>query len=232
MQVELILLAGGSGRRMAGVVADKILAPLAGQTVFTRSLSAFSGIPALRRAVIVCRDSEQEEALRAICQRTAPDLPCVFARGGIERADSVRAGLRRLSGASELVAVHDAARPLILPSVIERAIELAAEEGAAVVARPVVDTIKRLHREKDRERGRLEDLDRAGLWAMETPQVFRRDWLVAGYTSASGVLTDDAAAVSAGGHGIRIVPNTAPNPKITTPDDLAWAEFLLQRPGS
>lgn len=230
MQTELILLAGGSGRRMSAVVADKVLASLRGRTVFGRSLRAFVRSGCLARLIVVARDDAQGEQLMRLCEEEAPGICRSFTRGGAERADSVRAGLELLSPEARLVALHDAARPLVRPEAIRMVIEAAAADGAAVLAHRVVDTIKRLHAEVAAPTlGRLEDLERAGLWAMETPQVFRRDWLLEGYARARGTITDDAAAVAALDRPIRVVENPWANPKMTRPEDLAWAEFLLQR---
>jgi len=228
---RVILLAAGRGSRMAGTVADKVLAPLAGVPVFLRSWRAFAQSGEFSGVTVVYRDEAQRQALAALLA-AENDVPALgelhWVRGGEERADSVRAGLAALPADDSLVAIHDAARPFIRSQTILDALETAALHGAAVVARPVVDTIKRIPANSAPHAPVfLEDLDRSCLWAMETPQVARHDWLTAGYASVTGPLTDDSAALAVLGHRVAIVPNPFPNPKITRPEDLAWAEFLL-----
>jgi 2-C-methyl-D-erythritol 4-phosphate cytidylyltransferase len=229
MQAELILLAAGRGTRMGGHVADKVLAPLAGVPVLVRGWRAMVEAGEFARVVLVCRDDEQEGAIRdLLAPEPGPDPETVWARGGAERAESVRAGLAALRPETTLVAVHDAARPLVAAASIREVMAAARRDGAAVLAHRVVDTIKRVRSGQGLRQAALEDLDRATLWAMETPQVFRRDWLEAGYARADAIFTDDAAAVCALGHGVTIVANARPNPKITRPEDLAWATYLLE----
>ncbi|MFP4541139.1 MAG: 2-C-methyl-D-erythritol 4-phosphate cytidylyltransferase [Opitutales bacterium] len=227
MKAELILLAAGSGQRMGGAVQDKVLAPVDGRPVLARALDAFLGTGRISRVIVVCRDAVQEAALGALFAEERWPVPHVCVRGGAERADSVRAGLAVTEEASPLVAIHDGARPLIRSATIHAALEAAGRVGAAVVAHRVTDTIKRVPMTAPNQPLPLEDLDRLRLWAMETPQVFRRDWIVEGYRRAAGSLTDDAAAVSALGHPVCLVENPFPNPKVTHADDLAWVEHLL-----
>lgn len=213
---------------MQGTVEDKILAPIAGTSVFVRTLRAFATAGGWDRVVIVYRDSRQRELLGKLVEGEAglPRLSFVF--GGSQRADSVRAGLAQVEPSTEFVGVHDAARPLVSPEIIRKALEVAQRDGAAVVGHRVVDTIKRVLPGDGMRNLQLEDLDRSMLWAMETPQVFRRTWLVEGYSRASEPLTDDSAAVVGAGYGVTVVPNSYPNPKITRPEDLLWAEFLVR----
>lgn len=211
---------------MGGAVADKTLADLGGLPVLGHCWRAFRESGGIDGVIVVVRDEQQRAAIGAwLAAEAGP--PHRFVEGGAERADSVRAGLAALSPATEWVAVHDAARPLVRPETIRGVLRQARAAGAAVVARPVVDTIKRVGDANPRGPVVLEDLDRSRLWAMETPQVFRRDWLEAGY-AAVGAPTDDAAAVGALGHRISLVQNPHPNPKITRPEDLAWAALLLE----
>lgn len=228
MNADLILLAAGAGSRMGGVVADKILAELDGVPVFLRSWRACMATGRIERVVVVYRDETQRSALATLLEKESARVGINFVAGGSERADSVRSALACSGLGADLVVVHDAARPLIESRVIKEAIEVARRDGASVVARPVVDTIKRVAPGAEPVRVLLEDLDRSTLWAMETPQVFRRDWLVEGYARAEGIVTDDTAAVARLGHRVTIVSNPTPNPKITRPEDLAWAEFLLK----
>jgi 2-C-methyl-D-erythritol 4-phosphate cytidylyltransferase len=123
------------------------------------------------------------------------------------------------------VFIHDCARPLIRPEQLVALHKIVRRQRAVVLAHRVTDTIK-----ERRARGRLRTIDRSRLWAMETPQVFSRDLIERAYAHASTRrrrITDDAAAVEGLGHRIALLENPHPNPKLTTPQDLAYLEFLL-----
>lgn len=215
-----ILLAAGSGRRMAGAVDDKVLAPLAGRTVFSYSAAAFAASGIADLYVVVYRDQRQMTALSA----HAP-TPSILVRGGRERQDSVMNALAALSEDIAHVFIHDSARPLIRPEQLVALHKIVRRENAVVLAHRVTDTIKQHHGD-----GHLRTLDRSRLWAMETPQVFARDLIVRAYQRVADKqlkITDDAAAVERLGHPIALLENSRPNPKLTTPADLAWLEYLL-----
>jgi 2-C-methyl-D-erythritol 4-phosphate cytidylyltransferase len=227
MSIDVIILAAGSGSRMRGRVPDKVLADLCGEPVLFHSVRAFRQAGSVGKFIFVCRDEAQETLVRQMVEKLG--LAAVaFVRGGAERQDSVKAGLRVVSPDARWVAIHDGARPLIAAEVIVEAFRRAEADGAAVVARRVVDTIKRVPLRASPSKVMLEDLDRSRLWAMETPQIFRRDWIEQAYDTVLGGVTDDAAALAQQGHPVSLVENHFPNPKITRPEDLAWATFLLE----
>jgi len=215
-----ILLAAGSGSRMQGAVADKVLAPLAGRPVFSWSAAAFMQSAIADLYVIVYRDQHQMLELSA----HAP-TPSVLVHGGRERQDSVTAALAALPADIEHVFIHDCARPLIRPEQLVALHKIVRREQAVVLAHRVVDTIK-----EHRPDARLRTLNRAKLWAMETPQVFSRDLIAKAYARVAEKklhITDDAQAVEQLGHPIALLENSTPNPKLTTPADLQYLEFLL-----
>ncbi len=219
-RVAAILLAAGRSTRMAGTVADKILAPLAGRPVFAHSAAAFATSGVADLYVIVHRDQRQMLALAA----HAP-TPALFVRGGRERQDSVAAALAALPPDITHVFIHDCARPLVRPEQLRALLKLARRTHAAVLAHRVTDTIK-----ETRSGGRLRTVPRDQLWAMETPQVFSRALLARAYARVAAKkhrVTDDAQAVETLRHPIALLENPSPNPKLTTPADLAWCEFLL-----
>jgi 2-C-methyl-D-erythritol 4-phosphate cytidylyltransferase len=153
-------------------------------------------------------------------------LPTVVVPGGARRQDSVRNGLDAL-GPCDWVAVHDAARPFATRDLLLRTLDAAQPTGAAVAAVPVKDTIKRV-----RDGAVLQTLPRAELWAVQTPQVFRADLLARAH-HATDDATDDAALVERLGIQVRVAQGAYDNIKITTPDDLALAAWLLdQRAGA
>jgi 2-C-methyl-D-erythritol 4-phosphate cytidylyltransferase len=239
-----ILLAAGQGRRMQAVVADKILAPLAGRPVFAHSAAAFAASGVADFYIIVCRDARQ--SLELSCYAPTPAL---LVRGGRERQDSVATALAHLPDDIDYVFVHDCARPLIHPEQLAALLKLVRRTGAVVLAHRVIDTIKqvplpgrlaaasskRSSRQPPGPRAPAATLDRARLWAMETPQVFARNLVTRAYAEVQRRgrrITDDAQAVERLGHAVTFLENPRPNPKLTTPADLAYAEFLLSRTGS
>lgn len=220
-----ILLAAGSGSRMQGAVADKVLAPLAGRPVFSYSAAAFMQSAIADLYVVVYRDQRQMMDLSAL----AP-TPSVLVHGGRERQDSVRHALAALPGDIEHVFIHDCARPLIRPEQLVALHKIVRREHAVVLAHRVTDTIK-----EHRDDARLRTLNRERLWAMETPQAFSRELIARAYARVAERklhVTDDAQAVEQLGHAIALLENAHPNPKLTTPADLAYLEFLLGKPAA
>lgn len=216
-----ILLAAGSSRRMSGIVPDKILAPLAGKPVFAHTAATFFRSGVVDFFVVTYRDQRQLVELSAY----AP-TPTLFVPGGAERQDSVAAALAELPDDVKYVFIHDCARPLVRSEQLVALHKIVRREDAVVLAHRVTDTIKEHHGE-----GRLRTLDRDHLWAMETPQVFDRELIVNAYAKAMAGkkrLTDDASAVELLKHPIALLENPYPNPKLTTPADLAYVSFLLE----
>ncbi|HEY3754755.1 MAG TPA: 2-C-methyl-D-erythritol 4-phosphate cytidylyltransferase [Opitutaceae bacterium] len=222
-RTAVILLAAGSGTRMQGAVADKVLAPLSGRPVFAHSAAAFMESAVADLYVVVYRDRPQMLELAAL----AP-TPSLLVRGGRERSDSVRAALAALPTDIAVVFIHDCARPLVRPEQLVALHKIVRRESAVVLAHRVVDTIK--EHKADARGSNLRTLDRSRLWAMETPQVFERGLIVRGYDTAERRkvhVTDDAAAVELLGHPVALLENNHPNPKLTTPADLGYVEHLL-----
>ncbi|MBB5037845.1 2-C-methyl-D-erythritol 4-phosphate cytidylyltransferase [Prosthecobacter dejongeii] len=215
-----IIVAAGSSRRMG---FNKLLAPLAGVPVLHRTLGQFQACVEVGEILVVAGDEVRAvvEAWRAEFPKLKAILP-----GGAERHLSVWAGLQACTAESDVVAVHDGARPLIHPEQITRCIEAARRLAAVACARPMTETIKRV----DAEGHITGSLDRTGVWVMETPQVFQRDVLVRAYEAVirdSALVTDEVSAVQHVGEVVSVVENTSPNPKITFPADLTLAEKFL-----
>jgi 2-C-methyl-D-erythritol 4-phosphate cytidylyltransferase len=205
---------------MEGTVPDKILAPLGGKPVFAHSAATFYRSGVVDFFVVTYRDQHQLVELSAY----AP-TPTLFVPGGAERQDSVAAALADLPDDVEYVFIHDCARPLVRAEQLIALHKIVRNENAVVLAHRVTDTIK-----EHRGEGRLRTLDRDSLWAMETPQAFSRTLIARAYAKALAGkhrLTDDAAAVELLKHPVALLENPHPNPKLTTPADLAYLEFLL-----
>lgn len=215
-----IIVAAGSSTR-AGF--DKLFAQLAGKPVLEYSLQAFESASVVDQVVIVARPAAMESirALAAQFPKAGTIVP-----GGERRQDSVAAGLAALPSACDYVAVHDAARPLISPDEIERVFFAAREHGAAVLAAPVTDTLK----VADAQQRVAGSIDRESVFAMQTPQIFRRRLLERAYEGVDKDLltvTDEVSAVETLGEKIVIVPAREQNLKITFASDLALGEFIL-----
>jgi 2-C-methyl-D-erythritol 4-phosphate cytidylyltransferase len=220
-----IIVAAGSSRRMG---FDKLFALLGGKPVIAHSLSAFEAADCVDEIILVGRAERlpelQELARSAESRKVRHIVP-----GGQHRQDSVRAGLNLLGSGVRYVAVHDAARPLITAEQIAQVLELARQHGAATLAAPITDTLKRA----DENRFVSAGIDRKGLFAMQTPQIFSRDLLMDAYAAVAAnklSITDEVSAVEHLGAKVLLVPNEQFNLKITFPRDLLLAEsFLNQR---
>jgi 2-C-methyl-D-erythritol 4-phosphate cytidylyltransferase len=145
--------------------------------------------------------------------------------GGKERSDSVEAALAHVKPAAEYVCVHDAARPCLADEWVDRIFEAGAKSGAAIFAVPIAGTIKRVSPDNTIQ----ETVPRQGLWEAQTPQVFRRDWLLDAYAHRQGFqATDDAQLIERAGHKVTVVPGSPVNLKIATREDLRLAEQALK----
>jgi 2-C-methyl-D-erythritol 4-phosphate cytidylyltransferase len=219
MVTGLVLAAGRSSRMGGG--PNKQFLELRGRPLLWYSLAAFEACPDVNAIVVVRRPeyaAQAEEIARAFPKVTG------FAEGGPERQDSVGNGLDRVTG--DLVAVHDGARPLVTPALITATITSARQHGTGIAATKVVDTIK----EAAPNRTVLRTVDRTKLWAVQTPQTVRTDWLRQAYRQVREqgmVVTDEAAAVEWLGHPVHLVETPFLNLKVTTPDNLPVIEALL-----
>jgi 2-C-methyl-D-erythritol 4-phosphate cytidylyltransferase len=220
-----ILVAAGPGSRL-GARVPKAFVPLGTVPLFIHSLRALVRAPSIGSVVVVVPDTHVDEANRLAAACGPWSCPVASVAGGAERQDSVRHGLAAI-GNPDVVAVHDAARPFVAAEVVEAAVAAAATHGAAVVATPATDTVKQVHPD-----GWIEATPaRQHLWLAQTPQVFRTELLRRAHAAApAGDATDDAMLVERLGVRVYVVRGNAENRKITTAEDLRWAEWLLAQP--
>ncbi len=214
MAVALIVAAGSGERLQAGM--PKALVELHGKSLLAWSVEALLATPSVQEIVVALPEGVQAPA------------GAIGVRGGAVRSESVREALRA-AGAGDVVLVHDAARPLLSPELAEAVIAAVIERGvdAAVAAAAVTDTVKRAQ-----EGLVLETLPRSQLWAVQTPQAFRREVLERVLEAPAEVLaqaTDDASLIERAGGSVAIVPSSPENLKVTTPLDLELAAVLLAR---
>lgn len=223
-KVIALIVAAGSGSRMGKDMPKQYL-PLGGKTVLRHCLETFRRHPRIAGVRVVIND-----ALRDLYDSAVAGLDLMTpVAGGQRRQDSVRAGLESLAGEKpDLVLIHDAARPFIDAATIDRTIETLAGHEGALVAVPVVDTLKRGAQEgADLFSGAT--VDRSGLWRAQTPQGFRYERLLAAHRQAASgpEMTDDAAVAEAAGLKVALVLGHENNFKITAPADLERAERLM-----
>ncbi len=218
-----ILVAAGSSTRMAG--QDKLLTCFGGMTVLERSALALEENELVKEIIVVTREALLEKVSLLLKARGITKLTMVIP-GGKTRAESVEAGLNHASKSTALVAIHDAARPLVSQRIITETIRKAVQSKAAAPAIPVKDTIKvaQQHIVTDTP-------DRSRLFAVQTPQVFDFDLLRAAYIKAKNdniPLTDDCSAAEHFGLNVFLTQGEERNLKITTPMDLRIAALLLE----
>lgn len=223
MTTAAIIVAAGRGDRLQSRL-PKAFVSLAGEPLLVHVARRFLASGSVAEICVVGPSGHLDR-----CRSMLPDAAAVrlsVVAGGERRQDSVRAGLDSLSEEVDLVAVHDAARPLVPRNLIRETIAAARAHGAAIAAVPVTDSVK----EASRDGWISSERPRQGLWLAQTPQCFRRETLREAYRQAEedGLeATDDASLVLRLGTPIRIVPGDASNLKITYPEDLRLAEAWL-----
>ncbi len=239
-----VIVAAGNSTRMAqaGIPGHKPLLDLDGAPILEHVCRAFDGAERVREVLLVVHGHDLDRVRRLVAERSAFAKVRGVVEGGALRADSVRMGAAWCAFDLDVICVHDAARPLVEPAAIDLVVERAWQDGAALLALAVRDTLKRACEAgepsaaglfaHDAERVARVDrtLDRAGLFAAQTPQAFRaRDFReLLGRAEADGFRpTDDAALWERYRGAVTVVPGSQSNFKITTPEDLELAAALL-----
>lgn len=229
MKKFAVIVAGGSGKRMATQVPKQFL-PLQDKPILMHTLEAFHAYDAHLQLVLVLPEAQVDYWLE-LCETHQFGLPHTITFGGKERYDSVKNGLlmvQQLRGPQAekaLVAVHDAVRPFVDAALLERCYAKAAETGAVVPTIPMVDSLRRVLPD-----GSNQAEDRAAFCHVQTPQVFDADALWAAYRLPyQDSFTDDASVMEAAGASITLVEGSRHNTKITTQEDLDLATFRLSQ---
>lgn len=220
-----IIVAAGHGRRFAADKPKQFL-ELAGKPVVFHTLQAFEDCPTIDEIVVVFPQFETNDLIESKAPINFSKLKTQVA-GGNSRAISVLKGLKAVSPNTEIVAVHDGARPLVTPEEITRTIEKAKETGAAILVAPVTDTIKEVAGDKI-----VGTIERARLRRALTPQCFRLEILRRAFEEfkdLNEIATDESFLVEKLGVTVSIVEGSARNIKITVPEDLVLAEILLKQ---
>lgn len=221
----VILPAAGKSSRFGGK-EKKPFVNIDGRAVWLRAAETFVTRPEVKQCFIVVAAEDMEVFKRRFAANVM-FMNIQIVEGGRERFESIANALGKLADEIEYVAVHDAVRPCVPPPLIDRVFDAAILHGAALPGLAVSDTLKRAGNDMKVEA----TIARTGLWQAQTPQTFRKDWLIEAYANRSRVgdaVTDDAQLVEAAGHPVRIVPGSPYNVKITTHDDLSIAELFAK----
>ena len=219
----LVIVAGGASRRFGS--SNKLFETLNGKCLFLHCLENLVPLVGTTHTVLVVSEGA-DELFREQMPPSLNDVKLVY--GGAERAASALAGIQALPPEVDYVAIQDAARPFATAALLEACFKEAVKCGGAIAAHRVTDTIKVANSE-----GFIQETpERSKLWAAETPQVFRRNWIEDAYTHCfrnNISVTDDAQALQLLGHPVHLVENTACNMKITYPDELKLAELVFSQ---
>jgi 2-C-methyl-D-erythritol 4-phosphate cytidylyltransferase len=226
MSTIALIVAGGSGKRHGGDI-PKQYKLVAGRPLMSWTISRFEEAASIDRIVIVVGEEYLLHVNNTVVDPYGFEKVFKIVPGGATRAESVLKGLESLPLATSYVVIHDAVRPLVTPGDIDKVMQEAKEHRAAVLGRPVAETVKRAKGGMI-----LATIDRSNLFLAETPQAFQYDLIKEAYVKEKekGLkATDDAAVVEAMGFMVKLVPSSGVNPKLTTPDDMAFIEMMLER---
>jgi 2-C-methyl-D-erythritol 4-phosphate cytidylyltransferase len=227
MRVTAIIVGAGEGKRMGGPVPKSFLT-IAGRPLVLRVLDRFFSARSIEKVILVVAAKEMQRS-QALMQGDfhLSHRAWTLQTGGATRQESVRRGLEKLDPDCEIVVIHDAARPLVSASLIDRCVDEACRVDAVVVGAPVRNTIKVVSEDHWVQATPA----RNSLWEIQTPQVFRKELIVEAHDRALRQaldVTDDAALVEHMGKPVLVVPGETTNIKITTPEDILLAEALLR----
>lgn len=221
-EVSIIILAGGMGRRMQTAIPKQFML-LQQKPVILHSFEVFNRLPNAKEIVVVC-----DASFQAVCEQFPATLPIKFARPGVLRQDSAYNGFQECDPQTNIICIHDAARPFIALEWVQKVIQAADEVGAATAAVPMKATVK----EADDSHHVVRTPDRATLWEIQTPQAIKRELLAEGFAMAMAqqkIVTDDTSLIEMLGLPVKLVFGSYANLKITTPEDMHLAEILAQR---
>lgn len=225
MPYQVIIPAAGQGKRM-GAGKNKLLLTLEGVPILIHTLRVFEG-DAECSGIILAISPSDEQQFKSLLKEYGIHKVSSLVNGGKERQDSVYNGLRAVHLMDGIVLVHDAARPFIKIETIHKLVEAASKEGGAIVAVPVKDTIK-----KAADSMVAETVERSSLWAVQTPQAFRVSVLLEAHNKAMReqfIGTDESSLVERIPHPVSIIEGDYDNIKLTTPEDLYFAEAILRK---
>jgi 2-C-methyl-D-erythritol 4-phosphate cytidylyltransferase len=227
MHVTVIVVAAGEGQRIGGAIPKPYLL-LAGRPMILRALDRCFAARTVNDVILVVAENEFARCKALVISDGAlRDRSWRLQTGGVTRQESVKRGLEKVDPKTNLVVIHDGARPLVSPQLIDRCVQVACEKGAVVAGVPVRDTIKLV----SEDHWIQSTPRRSDLWEIQTPQVFRKDLIIEAHDSAAQArieTTDDAMLVERIGKPVFVVQGDRSNLKITVPEDILFAEALIQ----
>lgn len=224
-KAAVVIVAAGNSRRMQGL--DKLWIPLAGRITLARTVDVFESSPLIDTIVLVT-NNERLADTRALCEQEQWGKVAAIVAGGTHRQNSVRNGLdalAKINPTCRWVMIHDGARPFVTPTILEEGLRAAQEHQASIPVVPVKETIKQV------QDGKVSaTLERSQLWAVQTPQVFAFSLIHQAHhlPLAQEQATDDATLLERLGYTVSVFNGSHTNIKITTPEDLFFAEALLK----
>jgi len=221
-KISVIIPAAGSGKRMGGSTSKQYLT-IGDRPILIETLIVFNASPYIDEIILVSPPDDLP-LIKKMLKGYSLNKVSKIVEGGKERQDSISNGLDALDPSSSIVLVHDGVRPFISDEIIKELIDTVNQYGAAIVAVPVKDTVKKIW-----DAAIIETVPRENLWLAQTPQAFRAKIIIDAYANAEekGLMgTDDASLVEAMGLDVKIVMGSYENIKITTPEDLVFAEAI------
>lgn len=225
MNTAIILAAGKGSRMNAGM--NKLYVNIKGKPILAHTLGVFFACKHIYEIILVIGDGEEEMCRENVLNKIEGSKPVKLVIGGKERQDSVYNGLKNVCKDTDVILIHDGARPFITEGTIGESIKQALLHKAVTIGIPVKDTIKEI----DKEGFVANTPQRSNLWLTQTPQAFMREVIVQAYESSNAdraAVTDDATLVERMGIKVKMIRGSYDNIKITTPEDIALAEAILE----
>jgi 2-C-methyl-D-erythritol 4-phosphate cytidylyltransferase len=226
MKAVAVIVSAGKGQRFMNGKKKQFYF-LADKPILAHTLDKFETCPLVHSILLVVGQDDMDYCLKEIVEKYQYQKISQIVPGGKRRQESVKNGIEALAKDAEIVVIHDGVRPFVTREMIEESIHSAQRFGAVVMAMPVKDTIKMVHANGTV----LQTLDRESLWQIQTPQTFQAHVIKEAYQKATEdgfVGTDDASLVERMGIKVHILPGSYTNIKITTPEDLIFANLFLR----
>ncbi len=223
MSTTALIVAAGQSTRFGGELPKQFVT-VSGRPLLSWTISRFEAAHSIERIVVVVSSDYLLFAGDNVVDPFGFEKVYKIVSGGATRQESVLMGLLSMPISTKYVAIHDGARPLVHPGDIDSAVAKAHESGAAMLAAPVTDTVKRVEDEVV-----VATLDRRRLFLAQTPQVFEYEMIFKAHQEHPASVTDDASLVESRGVAVHVVEPAWPNIKVTTPNDLLMVEVMLEQ---
>lgn len=225
--VSAVILCAGQSTRFGNKYENKQMASVCGKSVAARTLEAFEDCDLIKEVVLVVRKSDVEKYRELVIENGFKKVKCIVTGGNTRQSSALR-GFRHISDKAKYVAIHDGARCLVTPEIIEKVIKDAVTYGAASASCAVTDTVKRVD-----EKGFVsKTVDREKIRSVQTPQIFEKDIYAScayGAKEKGMAVTDDCMLAEAFGFRVKLTDTGRDNIKITVSDDISLAEYIIRK---